>query len=160
MLKKLNFLLAALLLTLNTTVSQAATIASIDSYFTESGDIGLIFSNVSEGYRYFSFASDIQYAAFLGDLDGNDSYRSTYAEQLSAGEGPDNNEYFHFVISRSYLGATISGIHYATDENNNHAIVTSDFRYTIQPVPVPAAIWLFASGLIGLVVSGRRMRKR
>jgi len=35
-------------------------------------------------------------------------------------------------------------------------IYSSDWLFTVQPVPVPAAVWLFASGLLGLVGVARR----
>lgn len=44
-------------------------------------------------------------------------------------------------------------------ENNANARRGFELRLTIQPVPLPAAVWLFGSGVIGLVgLARRRMR--
>ncbi len=40
--------------------------------------------------------------------------------------------------------------------NNCSHVVASDWLFTASPVPVPAAVWLFGSGLLGLVGVARR----
>jgi len=37
--------------------------------------------------------------------------------------------------------------------------VSIDTRWNVSPVPVPAAVWLFGSGLLGLLATARRQRK-
>jgi hypothetical protein len=44
------------------------------------------------------------------------------------------------------------------ERNDCTHIYSSDWLFTVTPVPVPAAVWLFGSGLIGLVAVGRRRK--
>jgi len=47
-----------------------------------------------------------------------------------------------------------------TEDNYNSQIFGTWNTFTLTPVPVPAAVWLFGSGLLGLVGVARRKRNR
>jgi len=69
---------------------------------------------------------------------------------------------FFEVLEVSYgaLGEVLSFsadfTHYGETNINNFAIV--ELRYNASLIPVPAAIWLFGSGLLGLVGMARRKK--
>jgi len=58
---------------------------------------------------------------------------------------PDNTAEVRFIVL--YLGAS------------GGAAFADDLSATLAPIPVPAAVWLFGSGLLGLVGVARRRRK-
>ena len=58
---------------------------------------------------------------------------------------------FGTTFTAPEAGSLYLGINEWFAENNSGA-----FQVTIEPVPVPAAVWLFGSGLIGLIGIARR----
>ena len=59
--------------------------------------------------------------------------------------------------SDTSVNLTIQNNLYAyTTESGETAYIQKKFSITIPEVPVPAAVWLFGSGLLGLVAVGRR----
>jgi hypothetical protein len=65
------------------------------------------------------------------------------------------------------LGGSFAGIYFAsafdrividTAAITNGAFAIDDFRFEAQPVPIPAAVWLFGSGILGLFGIRRKMR--
>jgi len=67
------------------------------------------------------------------------------------------NGYFVSVdtstVPTGYIATTLTSRFY---DNSISVINTADFGF--QAVPVPAAVWLFGSGLLGLVGAARRKR--
>lgn len=59
------------------------------------------------------------------------------------------------------LGAPLYGNDYTGGDYflNGSALVTSDARFRVTAVPIPAAVWLFGSGLIGLMGFAKRKKK-
>ncbi|RMG30072.1 MAG: hypothetical protein D6721_04585 [Gammaproteobacteria bacterium] len=72
----------------------------------------------------------------------------------------------HFILGLSQDGgSTWSGDLFASSLGGNvYSIVFPGkqmvFAADVQPVPVPAAAWLFGSGLLGMVAVGRRRARR
>ena len=57
------------------------------------------------------------------------------------------------------IGTTVHVDNWAFDSNNNQSQLFAEVQLTsISSVPVPAAVWLFGSGLIGLVGLARRKK--
>jgi hypothetical protein len=70
-----------------------------------------------------------------------------------------NNPYAHYVLGWSNL------VSVEVSENSNFGYVAYDNISVnaapgVNTVPVPAAVWLFGSALIGLVGSGKRKQRR
>jgi hypothetical protein len=70
-------------------------------------------------------------------------------------------------LSAPYFGDVTVEVTYIGDFLNGEVLSTNDITIdpdfdttslTINPIPIPAAIWLFGSGLIGLVGIARRKR--
>ena len=72
------------------------------------------------------------------------------ADGLRVIEGMDYTEYSDL----SNVPTVIDGVAYNYDENGN-LIAIAD----LSAVPVPAAVWLFASGLLGLIGISRRRKQ-
>lgn len=135
------------------------------------------------GMQTFSFNYDTSLTVGAGNITGISPVSWTISQDANAGGGFGK---FEFQLSgtgsarTSVLGFTISGV--AGDSINDYAIgstlkpgsgnffashiagfVTSDanitsaqFSGSTPAVPVPAAVWLFGSGLLGLVGVARR----
>ncbi len=58
----------------------------------------------------------------------------------------------------NFGGGTFTGS-YDDTSGNRLATFGIDLRFSLTPVPVPAAVWLFGSGLVGLVGFARRKRR-
>ena len=76
-------------------------------------------------------------------------YNSSNALMSSTGSGIDSN--FFSLGAGSYY-AVVSGIASGTEGGKYSVSLSTE----PQPVPVPAAVWLLGSGLIGLVGVARR----
>ncbi|MEW8521368.1 MAG: VPLPA-CTERM sorting domain-containing protein, partial [Candidatus Thiodiazotropha sp.] len=58
------------------------------------------------------------------------------------------------------VGLYVSGMEVASNAIGNQTLVISNLRLSnIVPVPIPAAAWLFVSGLLGLFGFNRRKSK-
>jgi hypothetical protein len=69
---------------------------------------------------------------------------------------PSNND---IIASFAYVDGGVTGLSttFATTETifNGEDFTRGQFMY-LAPVPIPAAVWLFASGLFGLIGVARR----
>lgn len=77
--------------------------------------------------------------------------------------GPEDNFvelYSRITTTNSWgIGFTMTGWEHAFDSTGAESVVRSNMTLTgISPVPVPAAVWLFGSGLVGLVGLNRRKK--
>jgi len=62
-------------------------------------------------------------------------------------------------VSDWVIGTTVNVDNWAYDSENNQSQLFAEVQLTsISSVPVPAAVWLFGSGLIGLVGLARRKK--
>ncbi|MES9974514.1 MAG: VPLPA-CTERM sorting domain-containing protein [Candidatus Thiodiazotropha sp.] len=99
--------------------------------------LGDTVSSVSSG--------NVQYSGVIGVIEGQEEELNGFTAYTISING--NIEYVHYGSSCCVEDPTISS-------------TTSYFlvRETPSPVPIPAAIWLFGSGLIGLVGYSRRKK--
>lgn len=97
------------------------------------------------------------------DYGGGDTGTTSFPDDVSMAMGWDftlaDGETATIMLM---LGITDPGGFFLkqTDEDSSDAIYfssTLEITSALSPVPVPAAIWLFASGLLGLVGAKRRM---
>ncbi len=72
------------------------------------------------------------------------------------------NSVFTLQLTNPSTSAFLNGITNNANSVNgdgvgvNDLLVAADGNLALQAVPVPAAVWLFGSGLVGLVAVGRR----
>lgn len=62
---------------------------------------------------------------------------------------------------RSFAGVSGWGwVNHGVDCINGECthVIASDWLFTASPVPVPAAVWLFGSGMLGLIGIARRKK--
>ena len=100
----------------------------------------MIIENYSGGMKYITSLDEADKTSMWNGL------TASKADMEAAGGGS--------LMISCYLGGCI-----ILSESNN-VVSTSDDGGPLQaaPVPVPAAAWLFMSGLIGLVWKGRKAR--
>jgi hypothetical protein len=111
----------------------------------------------------------------LGNLSPCNPAVSTECDELQSGWGLTNTGPFENLNAFGHWSATegetsIGGAWYFNfNEGNQRRVAKSRERYawavhegdvgwSLVPVPVPAAVWLFGSGLLGLAVVGTRRR--
>jgi len=125
---------------------------SLDLYYDVAGD-------VSYGY---DFILDIVGTGTISNVTGGDS---DLGDVFGTGWRQFGGDFYGetgssvFAFSFDFLAGAgssllISGSY--TDANFLDAPIASSTLGTVSAVPVPAAVWLFASGLIGLVGFSRR----
>ncbi len=128
------------------TLTLSAGTTTLDLYYDVAGDI-------SYGY---DFILDIVGGGSISNVWGGDSdlgnaYGSGWRQFGGDIYGETGSSVLGFTFDfTANAGSTllISGSY--TDADFLDAPVTSATLATVQPVPVPAAVWLFGSGLIGL----------
>lgn len=94
--------------------------------------------------------------AIVLDVAFSDSSTQSYSITLN---GAPRLTPIYFGLYSDDLSQTITDVTlYGTDNRaRTRAWVIDDLTVvTVHPIPVPAAAWLFASGLIGLIAVGRR----
>jgi len=106
---------------------------------------------------------------------GEDGFFVGAADNIVGGFGPFNNQAYANLISNGFntLTPTVgtypftdTGQYYFGAATNVGTTTGYDYEWLIHvdgvgapPVPVPAAVWLFGSGLLGLVGVSRRKRR-
>jgi hypothetical protein len=80
---------------------------------------------------------------------------------LSSGEPPEDQFYQFVVAPSSFFDVTISTVNgTATAANGQTRILVEGFDGLPGQTPLPAAAWLFGSGLVGLTALARRRTRR
>jgi hypothetical protein len=134
------------------------------------GDWLTVPNPISHGSAMFTLGANYDYfGLFWGSLDTYNSIEffdgstslATFSGgffmpplQADGGQGDwDSNRYINFMFTD---GMTYNGVELVSDgfafESDNHAYGN------VSPVPAPAAVWLFGTGLIGLVGFGKRRK--
>jgi hypothetical protein len=81
----------------------------------------------------------------------------------------DNNVEFNFATNLTNSGGSIDIVHFSFESDCAHVscqsfhetrVITSGYISSVAPVPIPAAAWLFGSGLIGLAGVQRRQKAK
>jgi hypothetical protein len=78
---------------------------------------------------------------------------TTFSSGSGAQDSSETNKYVNFYGLPNFYGVRITSTQYAF-ELDNIAV-----GQNINPVPIPAAVWLLGSGLLGLVGIRRRFKK-
>ena len=99
----------------------------------------------------------------IGGPDGSGDYTATSAtpEVISLTAAPDFIVALYFAGSGTWLtdnGSTDLGANTQRLDFGERAGEQILVDVTVQPIPVPAAVWLFGSGLLGLVGIARRRK--
>lgn len=117
---------------------------------------------------------EVRFMANIADGPSITSYDAEFtitATYVSQGDGTwtfQNNLTGEYVATIEGIGTnnggaqfTISGILWEDFGNHNHLGHFIDFQLTYEPsaVPVPGALWLLGTGLLGLFCLGRRRRE-
>ncbi len=88
-----------------------------------------------------------------GDFSDFEYYEDTFGNQVFAGTGPDTKA-CELLCQLGLDTNTPFNFFGFSIESANGTVVSTDIVNTA--IPVPAAVWLFGSGLIGLVAVARR----
>ena len=136
------------------TLNLSAGTTTLDLYYDVEGDI-------SYGY---DFILDVIGSGGISNVGGGDSdLGSSFGSGWRQFGGDIYGEIGSSVLGFSFdftadtgTSLLISGSY--TDSNFIDAPITSATLATVSAVPVPAAVWLFGSGLIGLVGMARRKK--
>ena len=155
--------------TANDTYSSAETINSGWRY-AKNVEIENLFGLMFAGYYYTSTAgghSDSRYGAYSNQADDVTAFQSLFGfsnvvngSLYSYGQYEDENNILRFM--GTYLGqySTVVGLN-STADREAYRDSTSNtgmgvYMVRTSAVPVPAAMWLFGSGLVGLIGVARR----
>lgn len=121
-------------------------------------NIGMVNSSLFDLVSIDIAALNINYATpatvtFIGYRPGSVQVSQSFTIDGQIGNGSD--------FQRFYFGSAFQGIQYAyIGENPKNQISVYSFdNLAVQSVPVPAAAWLFVSGLAGLLRMGHRRKK-
>ena len=93
-------------------------------------------------------ANQIARILFTAEVDG------TYTDLASFASDPNNI----FIMQISLYGTEMGDPNMVTFHDADLSIAKMGSSSTLSPVPVPAAVWLLGSGLLGLVGMRRRNR--
>lgn len=123
-----------------------------DSGTIQNWSNGLNWYRTSFGTGSWGFTTSAQTALFSADLNLQNGLNNT-------DEVGTNETSLAMGLSLSSFGVKlIDGYAYNTTGNDYTLLHYTDQRvfWTANPVPIPAAIWLFGSGLLGLIGVARR----
>lgn len=155
------------------------TIDGIDGWrlptVTESGNPGCDFAYSGTDCGYNVNPATGEMASLFFDTLGNRSYYDTNGSGPQTGWGLSNTGPFSDIQTDLYYwtGTVNAADTYqawvfdfnnggqGTSYNNNYyawAVHSGDVGTAVATVPVPAAVWLFGTGLLGLLGLGRRRR--
>lgn len=135
---------------------------SINNCIDEQSSGGLLLGEATDSY---SFAlSDNQFAAGLFfDWSGNADIPILAVLQITAQGVDANGNSFLDIVSVDADGDGVPGVAMKNTPNAGQTIAFSGRLICtdcpiVNPVPVPAAVWLFGSGLLGLAGFARRRK--
>ena len=140
---------------------QAAGYVSAATYQTGgiigSGDVGLW--RFTYDAKMGNLTADSSAFAYIltQDFSGNDVFVSNDSTTLPAEWGTYTLD---LLIVQDMVGDTLSfGFGAVSTNNNGSGVFYDNLSFArVAPVPVPAAVWLFGSGLLGLVGVARRRK--
>ncbi len=139
----------------NATLDVTAVGSPVPTTFTLSGT--LFFDNAGLLDNNYSLFVDFLDGSFMELVDSNLGFKPGYV--CCGNNGNDPNSLL--VDGNGDLVMTLWGANFFsglpfTGAYDNKTNLGMDLRIKLEPVPVPAAVWLFGSGLLGLVGVARR----
>jgi hypothetical protein len=175
--KKITKCIAGVMLIIGSTSSQAMTLWAVESGqgpFSSSQGALTLFSGTTALDIYYDVGGDVSYGydLILG-IDGTGSIANVDGVDLDEGAifgtgwrqlgGSIYGETGSSVLAFSFdftadagTSLLISGSY--TDSNFDDATISSSTLASVSAVPVPAAVWLFGSGLLGLIGVSRKRK--
>ncbi len=128
-----------------------------DSYYDLSYPINLVGDSVNLG----TYTSGTELIFRLTNYDGDSDNGGSIVSQLFSGDGalnPSQNGYAAGLpyASVTYISATEIQVGFEDlfQDRETHNNLVFDLK--VEPVPIPAAAWLFGSGVFGLIGFARR----
>ena len=96
----------------------------------------------------------------MGDLSGNRSSLGLLLDDLGIGFPLDTHvaAYLYDEVGTKYLTQDYISTYYLSQDDTAGGAGTGSFLVRTSVVPVPAGVWLFGSGLLGLVGIARRKK--
>lgn len=124
-----------------------ATRDETEDFFANAGIVG-----VTNGYNDFNYQPILDLAALLGTPlnPPTTGVRGVFDEFLTS-----NNTYSTWVPLVNHTNLT-GVIGYSNSTPDSSGSTTGHFLVSVSPVPVPAAVWLFGTALLGLVGFSKR----
>jgi len=129
-----------------------------DATFSLNSAAGTSKSVLSLYYREFDFldtSGDLAASHFQGDSSSGSSIGAVLGSTLNLGQDNLTNSAFSFG-GLSFLFTINAGSTGYPNNFTNFDVRVIGGDVSLTPVPVPAAVWLFGSGLLGLVGMARR----
>jgi hypothetical protein len=145
-----------------------------DLHYTNSYGRGIFNGGGADGDIYIKFSQSVSWLSFTagdgaGDTDafavslyefGTKNWLGTW--QTPKFGGAKEPEWYTLVLSSANVGSVVfdpgnSGI-LPGYRGGSGGVVLTDFSYDTKPVPVPATILMFGTGIVGLV--GTRLRRK
>ena len=133
-----------------------------DNGYWNSGRNGFTGLNTTSGSMTFSFVSDVNYVGGL--MNYNSSYSNILIEALRRDGSVLESHVLDLLAPIStpggvnegaFRGISSDAFDIAAFRVSNGYVVLDDLTFNAA-VPVPAALWLFGSGLLGLIAVARR----
>ncbi|MFC1560703.1 VPLPA-CTERM sorting domain-containing protein [Pseudomonadota bacterium] len=133
----------------------------LDNFFSD-----LISGSLLDEKDGGSYNSPKQAAAYIYGSSGKGIASTTpNATRLLAGSADNRIDLLGrgLLFNEWIVGTSIIAEENSFDSNNQYSVIASDLILTrispsLSPVPAPAAIWLFGTGLIGLVGFSKRRK--
>jgi len=120
---------------------------SSDSYKMKTGDLGIL-----------GCPADYDYYCYLGTATDDWTTTYIYSDGTETLKFNSSNVYFTYGEGNTASYTTYGGGNLANSNQNYQAYIQWEEVSQISPVPVPAAIWLFGSAMVGLVGVSRRKK--
>ncbi|MGB5539877.1 MAG: hypothetical protein WBO37_07305 [Gammaproteobacteria bacterium] len=134
-----------------------------DKYYYASGNNGHVTITTSDGIDMFGVEFRVGHG-FLGVVDTSVIWEA-YSNNVLTGSGQFNTTRGSVIgwsdiagFDELRVGANTTGSGYA-NFGEPQAIAIDDLNVQISAVPLPAAVWLFGSGILALIGIGRQRRQ-
>ena len=132
------------------------------------GDVNFLFGDLAGGtlamfddsdqsYSGLSLTIDVPSIVGISGPDGSGDYLAANNNGTLSLSGSDN-----FILGLNFGGTWLSDSSIVDNGGNSYSVYFDNggnlLQVDVQVIPVPAAVWLFGSGLIGLIGVARRKK--